>query len=577
MRYREPAADVCDRKHTGERPFSCHCGRAFSRLDNLRQHVSSCHAEESAANQRTLASLGEIHQHLSIKALRDQKRAGQVIELGKEPAAKKQRKPRPNKEPRKPRKSLTRVDLIGDPEAGPGPSTQNHRATQNVQTDSVDYDLAYDPSPVIIPVPPPPAETTAPITRLSPGYVIRHQPVGPHGRPWTAGQPEMSHINGHARPGTQNSNPDSRPPTNARQYAVPYIPQSVVAFEEQPVHERHMARHYVDPVIGSQDDVVVAADRGDAYRLPYTYAEPVQRVMEAPMQYTRTAYEPVPLRNQASYDMSVPPTPQGMQQRGMPVYSSSGPSYTSSGSLNSRQSRRSIISSSGQPGYIEHGMQQQQQQQFRSIAPASSNQIAEIYGNSVSQQESPFSYHPPPTATGSHPPQFAPVYYQGESEEVYMPQVQQQPPQPPQYQTHQQHHQQDHARQQPEEPQEMSHYIMSARNQRRRPSLPIQQLLEADSSHQMAQPAAPQEVFYVPYANGEGYSNGETYANGGESLQAEMPPAGYNFNVVPGYPSAPSGPLNTRQEWNQPREDPLVGQMDAKARALLEGNGAYGM
>ena len=520
-----------------------------------------------------------------MKALRDQKRAGQVIELGKEPAAKKLRKSRTNKEPRKPRKSLVRVDLIGDPEGSPGPSTQNHRATQDIKPDSADHDLAYDPSPVIIPVQAPPAEPAVPATRLSPGYVIRHQPVGPHGRPWTAGQPEMSHINGHVRPGTQNSNPDSRPPTSARPYALPYIPQPVIAFEEQPVHERHIARQYVEPVMNGSQNEIVTADRGDAYRLPYAYAEPVQRVIDGQVHYTRTPYKPLPLPHQASYDMSVPPTPQGMQQRGIPIYSSSGPSYTSSGSLNSRQSRRSIISSSGQPGYIDHNMQQQQQ--FRSIAPASSTQIAEIYGNSVGQQESPFSYHPPPTATTSHPPQFAPVYYQGESEEVYMPHQVQQSQEPPQqqqqqqqqqqYQQHQpQHQHQNHMRLQPEEPQEMSHYIMSARNQRRRPSLPIQQLLEPDPSHQVAQPAAPQEVFYVPYANGETYPHGENYAHG-EPFQAEMPPAGYNFNVVPGYPSVPSGPSNTRQEWNQPREDPLVGQMDAKARALLEGNGAYGM
>ncbi|GMM52985.1 Usv1 protein [Starmerella bacillaris] len=34
------------RKHTGERPFHCKCGRAFSRLDNLRQHVHTVHAKE---------------------------------------------------------------------------------------------------------------------------------------------------------------------------------------------------------------------------------------------------------------------------------------------------------------------------------------------------------------------------------------------------------------------------------------------------------------------------------------------------------------------------------------------------
>lgn len=32
------------RKHTGERPFSCGCGRTFTRLDNLRQHAQTVHS-----------------------------------------------------------------------------------------------------------------------------------------------------------------------------------------------------------------------------------------------------------------------------------------------------------------------------------------------------------------------------------------------------------------------------------------------------------------------------------------------------------------------------------------------------
>ncbi|KAB5513153.1 hypothetical protein GE09DRAFT_981209 [Coniochaeta sp. 2T2.1] len=34
------------RKHTGERPFTCHCSRKFSRLDNLRQHAQTVHQNE---------------------------------------------------------------------------------------------------------------------------------------------------------------------------------------------------------------------------------------------------------------------------------------------------------------------------------------------------------------------------------------------------------------------------------------------------------------------------------------------------------------------------------------------------
>lgn len=38
--------DTRDRKHTGERPFQCHCSRRFSRLDNLRQHAQTVHVNE---------------------------------------------------------------------------------------------------------------------------------------------------------------------------------------------------------------------------------------------------------------------------------------------------------------------------------------------------------------------------------------------------------------------------------------------------------------------------------------------------------------------------------------------------
>jgi hypothetical protein len=34
------------RKHTGERPYVCHCKREFSRLDNLRQHAQTIHHNE---------------------------------------------------------------------------------------------------------------------------------------------------------------------------------------------------------------------------------------------------------------------------------------------------------------------------------------------------------------------------------------------------------------------------------------------------------------------------------------------------------------------------------------------------
>ncbi|KAI9738184.1 MAG: hypothetical protein M1834_008682 [Cirrosporium novae-zelandiae] len=44
------------RKHTGERPFQCHCARRFSRLDNLRQHAQTVHQHEEIPNDSLAAS-----------------------------------------------------------------------------------------------------------------------------------------------------------------------------------------------------------------------------------------------------------------------------------------------------------------------------------------------------------------------------------------------------------------------------------------------------------------------------------------------------------------------------------------
>lgn len=71
------------RKHTGERPFPCHCGKAFSRLDNLRQHAATVHAEQAQLNETMLASLAPIHAALSQRASREQRRRGEVVEVPK--------------------------------------------------------------------------------------------------------------------------------------------------------------------------------------------------------------------------------------------------------------------------------------------------------------------------------------------------------------------------------------------------------------------------------------------------------------------------------------------------------------
>jgi C2H2 transcription facotor len=49
------------RKHTGERPFQCHCNRRFSRLDNLRQHAQTVHVNEDIPAE-SLAATGTRYQ-----------------------------------------------------------------------------------------------------------------------------------------------------------------------------------------------------------------------------------------------------------------------------------------------------------------------------------------------------------------------------------------------------------------------------------------------------------------------------------------------------------------------------------
>ncbi|KAF7975239.1 hypothetical protein HWV62_10208 [Athelia sp. TMB] len=49
------------RKHTGERPFTCHCGKQFSRLDNLRQHAQTVHADKLDQNEQMMRDLTSLH------------------------------------------------------------------------------------------------------------------------------------------------------------------------------------------------------------------------------------------------------------------------------------------------------------------------------------------------------------------------------------------------------------------------------------------------------------------------------------------------------------------------------------
>ncbi|KAG9087405.1 hypothetical protein FRC06_002560 [Ceratobasidium sp. 370] len=59
------------RKHTGERPFACHCGKQFSRLDNLRQHAQTVHSDKVDLNDRMMRDLTSLHTALAATSHRN--------------------------------------------------------------------------------------------------------------------------------------------------------------------------------------------------------------------------------------------------------------------------------------------------------------------------------------------------------------------------------------------------------------------------------------------------------------------------------------------------------------------------
>ncbi|PWN35886.1 uncharacterized protein FA14DRAFT_48631 [Meira miltonrushii] len=75
------------RKHTGERPFRCHCGKAFSRLDNLRQHAQTVHADEQDRNEIMMQELTTLHSNLAASAALSQVAQAQVLSKTGPPAA----------------------------------------------------------------------------------------------------------------------------------------------------------------------------------------------------------------------------------------------------------------------------------------------------------------------------------------------------------------------------------------------------------------------------------------------------------------------------------------------------------
>ena len=58
------------RKHTGERPFVCHCSRRFSRLDNLRQHAQTVHVNEEIPTDSLAATSTRFQRQIRTDRVR---------------------------------------------------------------------------------------------------------------------------------------------------------------------------------------------------------------------------------------------------------------------------------------------------------------------------------------------------------------------------------------------------------------------------------------------------------------------------------------------------------------------------
>lgn len=70
------------RKHTGERPFQCHCSRRFSRLDNLRQHAQTVHVNEDIPAESLAATSTRFQRQIRTDRVRPPNNRSRASTLG---------------------------------------------------------------------------------------------------------------------------------------------------------------------------------------------------------------------------------------------------------------------------------------------------------------------------------------------------------------------------------------------------------------------------------------------------------------------------------------------------------------
>lgn len=75
-------ANGIHRKHTGERPFQCHCSRRFSRLDNLRQHAQTVHVNEEIPGDSLAATSTRFQRQIRTDRVRPPTNRSRASTLG---------------------------------------------------------------------------------------------------------------------------------------------------------------------------------------------------------------------------------------------------------------------------------------------------------------------------------------------------------------------------------------------------------------------------------------------------------------------------------------------------------------
>ncbi|KAK5743423.1 Up in starvation [Elasticomyces elasticus] len=70
------------RKHTGERPFQCHCSRRFSRLDNLRQHAQTVHVNEEIPGDSLAATSTRFQRQIRTDRVRPPNNRSRASTIG---------------------------------------------------------------------------------------------------------------------------------------------------------------------------------------------------------------------------------------------------------------------------------------------------------------------------------------------------------------------------------------------------------------------------------------------------------------------------------------------------------------